>query len=109
VPCSDWPVPLRVDHGFPPLDLKEIGWFRSEDNRSVSDLSRSLDLDPTVTGRGREKGLPPRVPVNSSGDVAAQVLNAGVVPRDGDGDGYADDVRRWTASSYAWSASTTAS
>jgi hypothetical protein len=42
-----------------------------------------------------------RVPVNSSGDVAAQVLNAGVVPRDGDGDGDVDDVQTATASSNA--------
>jgi hypothetical protein len=32
------------------------------------------------------------------------VLNAGVVPRDGDSDGYVDDVRRKTASSKVWSA-----
>jgi hypothetical protein len=65
VACSDRPVPFRADPHFKPLDLKEIGWFRSKDNHSVSDLSRSLDLDPTVTERGREKGLPPRVPVVS--------------------------------------------
>jgi hypothetical protein len=43
-----------------------------------------LDLDPTVTERGREKGLPPRVSVNSSGDVRPEV-DVGevlVVPRD---------------------------
>jgi hypothetical protein len=36
--CSDWPVPLRVDHGFPPLDLKESVWPRSDTHSFLSDL-----------------------------------------------------------------------
>jgi hypothetical protein len=35
---SDWPVPLWVDHGFAPLDLRTVGWIRSSDTPSTSDL-----------------------------------------------------------------------
>jgi hypothetical protein len=35
---SDWPAPLRVDHGFALLDLRTVGWIRSSDTPSTSDL-----------------------------------------------------------------------
>jgi hypothetical protein len=40
--CYDWPVPFRADHGLQPLDLMVIGWIRSKDNHSLSDLSWSF-------------------------------------------------------------------
>jgi hypothetical protein len=43
-----------------------------------------------------------------SGEVATLVLNAGVVPRDGNGDGVADEKRKVTMSSKSWSAMTCA-
>jgi hypothetical protein len=35
---SDWPIPLRVDHDFALLDLRTVGWIRSSDTPSTSDL-----------------------------------------------------------------------
>jgi hypothetical protein len=47
--------------------------------------------------------------VGISGEVAAQVLNAGVVPRDGDSYGVRDGAWKMTVSSNTWSVMTWAS
>jgi hypothetical protein len=48
--------------------------------------SRRFDLDPTVQDRSSS----PRVPVGISGEVAAQVVDAGDAPGVSGGDGVAD-------------------
>jgi hypothetical protein len=59
-----------------------------------------------VREEGRDDATSPRVSASSSGEVCALESNDGVAPVIGDDGENADDVRRSTAGSYAWSVAT---
>jgi hypothetical protein len=48
--CYDWPVPLRVDHGLQPLDLKMVDWIRSSGTPSLSDLILCVKIESDGSG-----------------------------------------------------------
>jgi hypothetical protein len=49
--CCDWSIPLWVDKASGPLNLKEMGWSRSDRTRSVSDLTLAV-RSRSNSGRG---------------------------------------------------------
>jgi hypothetical protein len=109
VAWSDRAIPVRVDRQWGASDFKRIGRPRSTDTPSLKwfNLNHKIQIGWSKTeergahwirlGFGR-RWWAPALDVDDDDAPVVQI-----------DEGDADDVRRRTASSYAWSASTTAS
>jgi hypothetical protein len=107
--CSDWPVPLRVDHGFWPSDLKWIEWPRSVNTDSFNDLIWIVRLrsNGAMEGERRSYRLGFRRGRRWRG-YGSVVDVAGVLEVPG-GDGDQDNDQRVMVESRVWSSSSVVS